>query len=197
MKAANLIILLTIFAYACTGTATLSQPDGKPTQELAQSLSDSLTVSINALNLSEDMSKILSTKNDELLIFIYEKTDNGILGPPVLQQTMLLDLNHRKKNFLWKKDSSLIGRDLLFLMIEQDYETPIEQLDPIIRVQHKHIIDAFKKRDYQKMRTYLGTEDFLGYKTLQNFSLATDYSFNIKGVYKLDLYEYEININAH
>lgn len=197
MKSITLIILLSIFAYACTGTATLSQSDGKPTQGLSQSLSDSLTISINALNLSEDMSKILSTKNDELLIFIYEKAESGILGPPVLQQTMLLDLEHMKKSFLWKKDSSLIGKDLLFLMIEQDYETPIEQLDPIIRVQYKHIIDAFKKRDYQKIRTYLGTEDFLGYKTLKNFSFETDYLFNIKGVYKLDLYEYEIRINEH
>ncbi len=195
MKPLWLLVLFTALLSACAGTTTLSPTDSTISSQLAaKPLSDSITITINALNLSEDMSKTLSTKNDELLIFIYENKEDGSLDAPLVYQTMLLDLKHRKKHFTWKKDSSLKGKDLLFIMLEQDYETPIEQLDPIIRVQHQHIIAAFKKRDYRSLRTYLGTEDFLGYKKLLNFSTDEPYSFTITGVYKLDLYEYEITI---
>lgn len=194
MKSLWLFVLFASLLSACASTTTLNHTDNAAPQLKTKPPSDSLTVTINALNLSEDMSKTLSTKNDELLIFIYENKEDGSLDAPLIHQTMLVDLKHRKKHFTWMKDSSLIGKDLLFIMLEQDYETPVEQLDPIIRVQHQHIIAAFKKRDYRSLRTYLGTEDFLGYKKLLNFSTDKAYSFTITGVYKLDVYEYEITI---
>ncbi|GAB5524928.1 MAG: hypothetical protein Roseis2KO_28000 [Roseivirga sp.] len=194
MKSLWLFALSATLLSACASTTNLNQADGVAPQLVEKPASDSLTITINGLNLSEDMSKTLSTKNDELLIFIYENKENGTLDAPLLHQTMLLDLEHRKKYFTWKKDSSLKGKDLLFIMLEQDYDTPVEQLDPIIRVQYQQIMAAFKKRDYRALRTYLGTEDFLGYKRLTNFSTDEPYRFTITGVYKLDLYEYEITI---
>ncbi|MCE7997001.1 MAG: hypothetical protein HEP71_33895 [Roseivirga sp.] len=193
MKLISFIISIAALLGACASSPSLSQGVTGNLEPL-KAPADSLTITIDALDLSEDMSKILSTKNDELLIFIYENKADGSLEAPLLQHTMVLDLNHKKKAFTWKKDSSLLGKELLFVMIEQDYETPVEQLDPIIRIQHKHIIAAFKKRDYQTLRTYLGTEDFLGYKRLSNFSFDEPVSFTITGVYKLDLYKYNITI---
>lgn len=158
---------------------------------------ETFMVNIKGHNLSEDLSRILSTKNDELLIFIYQKKDSGSLDAPLLQKTLELDSQNKEKHFIWDKKDIPEGQDLLFLLLEQDFDTPIEQIDPILRIHYLSIIDAFKKRDYQKIRTYLGTEDFLGYKTIENFSFAKAHTFNIKGVYKLDLYEYEISISTN
>lgn len=193
MKLITFIISIAVLLGACASSASLGQgviDDPEP----LKAPTDSLTITIDALDLSEDLSKILSTKNDELLIFIYEHKADGSLEAPLLQHTMVLDLEHKKKSFTWKKDSSLLAKELLFIMIEQDYDTPIEQLDPIIRIQHKHITKAFKKRDYKTLRTYLGTEDLLGYKRLPDFSFDEPVSFAISGVYKLDLYKYNITI---
>lgn len=197
MKAIWLFVLSVALLSGCASTKPLNQAGGTALELMPKLPSDSLTITIDALNLSEDLSKTLSTKNDELLIFIYENKEDGSLDAPLIHHAMLLDLKHRKKHFTWKKDSSLAGKDLLFIMLEQDYDTPVAQLDPIIRVQHEHIIAAFKKRDYRTLRKYLGTEDFLGYKKLLDFSADESYNFTITGVYKLDLYEYIITIGDH
>ncbi|GEM_PF-6460123 len=197
MKHGSLLLLIVVLINACAGTSLPVHDNPQVSQFSKSSPSDSLTITIEALNLSEDLSKILSTKNDELLILVYENQTEGNLSTPLLIQELLLDIDNPKKSFHWKKDRSLSGKDLLFVLLEQDYETPVEQLDPIFRVQHQHIIAAFKKRDYQTLKTYLGTEDLLGYKVLQGFSLQESLTFTVKGVYKLDLYEYNITISPY
>lgn len=156
-----------------------------------------LLLSIESLNLSEDLSKTLSTNNDELLVLIYVKKADGSLDAPLYQKILLLDTDHMQQNLFIEKGKIPEGEDLLFLLLEQDYETPIEQIDPIIRVQHRQVIEAFKKRDYRKMRTYLGTEDMLGYKTIEDFSYSQDIRFDITGVYKADFYEYKIRLTGN
>lgn len=198
IRNSSLLLLILALLSACASKSLPGRGDLQTGISPTNSPSDSLTITIEALDLSEDLSedlsKILSTKNDELLILIYENKEEGNLDAPLLTQELLLDIKNPKKSFLWKKDHRLSARDLLFVMLEQDYDTPIEQLDPIIRVQHKSIIEAFKKRDYQTLKTYLGTEDFLGYIILPDFSTEEVQSFTIKGVYKLDLYKYNISI---
>jgi hypothetical protein len=194
LLAVALPVLIFGLVSACKTTAI--PPANKTiTSDLSRTPGDSLAIGIEALNLSEDLSRILSTKNDELLILIYEQKVGQPLEAPLFQQTLILDLETRKKLLKWKKDKNLEGKDLLYIMIEQDYDTPVEQIDPIVRIHHENIIKAFKKRDYQQLRTYLGTEDFLGFKILQDFSPDVPVSFNLKGVYKLDLYEYKISIS--
>lgn len=156
-----------------------------------------ILLSIESLNLSEDLSKTFSTNNDELLVLIYVQKTGGSLDAPLYQKNLLLDTDHMQQNLFIEKGKIPEGEDLLFLLFEQDYETPIEQIDPIIRVQHRQIIEAFKKRDYRKMRTYLGTEDMLGYKTIEDFSYSQDIRFDITGVYKVDFYEYKIRLTGN
>lgn len=188
-----LVVLIIGLISACKTTA-IPSANKTITSELGQTQVDSLVISIEALDLSENLSRILSTKNDELLILIYEQKEGQSLDAPLFQQTLVLDLETPKKLLKWKKNNNLEGKDLLYIMIEQDYDTPVEQIDPIVRIHREHIIEAFNKRDYQQLRTYLGTEDFLGFKILEDFSLALPVTFDLKGVYKLDLYEYKISI---
>jgi hypothetical protein len=169
-----------------------SLPPRAPKIDLAQNI----VLHIESLNLSEDLSKTLSTNNDELLVLIYNKT-NAPLNKPLYQKKLTLDKDNMERNLFIPRTDIPEGQDLLFLLIEQDYDTPIEQLDPIIRVQYEYIIEAFKKRDYQKIRTYLGTEDLLGYKTIEHYTYDLEVNFDIRGVYKADFYEYKISMRTY
>ena len=155
---------------------------------------DSVFISISASDLSEDMSKILSTKNDELLILIYEYQDSTTLSAPLFQKAFTVRTTEKSHAFFFDKAESIEGKNLLFLMIEQDFERPIEQIDPVVRVQYKALLNAFKNRDYQKIKRFLGNEDLLGFKLTKAFQSGEPTHFKIEGVHKLDFYDYTVEI---
>ncbi|MEM7296994.1 MAG: hypothetical protein AAF391_01875, partial [Bacteroidota bacterium] len=62
------------------------------------------------------------------------------------------------------------------------------QIDPILRVHNRKLISCFEKRDYLGIEDYLGDEDIIGYGI---FSVPFD--DNLKGVYKLDRYDYVLS----
>lgn len=145
---------------------------------------------VEALNMSEDMS-VLSTNNDEILLLLYVEPDSLTeLSKPLLIKQLLFDENNLKKRFVFACERALSNRKFLLFLIELDYETPAEQIDPVIRIHYQSIIDAHSNMYYTELEKYLGNEDFLGTKTI--YELPTD--FRIKGVYKLDRYDYRIKM---
>jgi hypothetical protein len=149
---------------------------------------DSIRVTITALNLSEDMSR-LSSNNDELLFMIYEVKDSLMLDPFLLYERFIFNDSIRSKQFSFRKQKE--GYTLLVILIEQDEDIPMERLDPVVRTHHADILEVFRRRDYIQIEKYLGDEDILGmeYVTLSEVNQST---LTFKGVYRLDRYHYEI-----
>lgn len=158
-------------------------------KEFQLSATDSLSLSIEAIHLSEDMSR-LSTKNDELLILIYESKDSLGLDKFLFSKQFKLDEKTRSRKIWFSTKNSLTKNKLLFFLIEQDSDTPIEQIDLILRVHYKEIIDAFESKDYLEIGKFIGDEDVLGVKTIS--SLPSQFEFS--GIHKLDKYEYLVRI---
>ena len=155
---------------------------------------DSVFVNITSHDLSEDMSKILSTKNDELLVLIYEYQDSTILEAPLFQEAFTVNATEKTHAFYFDKAQTSIGSNLLFLLVEQDFGRPIEQIDPVIRVQYQSLLQAFRARDYQQIKRLLGSEDLLGYHIINAYQPKEIIRFKIEGVHKLDFYDYTIEV---
>ncbi|UII28288.1 hypothetical protein LVD15_07635 [Fulvivirga maritima] len=83
---------------------------------------------------------------------------------------------------------------MLLFFIEQDSETPIPQIDAILRIHHTDLIDAFNRHSYTDIETYLGDEDLLSYKLIKDVNFSKPIQFSFSGRYKMDKYEYSIHI---
>ena len=66
----------------------------------------------------------------------------------------------------------------------------MEQIDPVIRIHHKKIKEAFFNMDRILIEKYLGSDDVLGIQEIAMLPIR----FPIIGVFKLDKYEYQIRL---
>lgn len=151
---------------------------------LAQDDSTIIHIKVSSSNLSEDLS-VTSSKNDELMLLIYEYSEDvEMLGKPLLDANFRFNENQMEYSKEWKiKDQN----EFIFFLIEQDSDNSIYQIDPVIRVYFKEIIECHRKRDYQGIEKYLGDEDLLGFAS---FLVPSNHQLN--GVFKLDKFEYTI-----
>ncbi len=165
----------------------------KEAEAVNLSKKDSLTINIHAVDLSEDMSRF-STQDDELMVLIYEMKDSTELDSLVFHKKMVLDNTNTSGQVWFSSNKNLIESTLLFMLIEQDEETPIEQIDLIISAHYQSIIHAFERRDYSGIKRVIGEEDILGIKKITKLSRETTVQFRFSGVHKLDKYDYLIRI---
>ena len=152
---------------------------------------DSISVSINALNLSEDMSRI-STKNDALYLLVYTWKDSSDLSEPLLHMSCVLtdSVRMEQRTKAW---NASVANDFLLLLIERDSDRSLDQIDPVIRVHYSKILDGFRSRDYKLIKEYLGDEDLLGF-TRFSFPESSEYHGEFKGVHRLDEFDYSIHL---
>ena len=146
------VLALILLITACKGTKSIPSPSIE-TKEVQLSVTDSLSIVVEAINLSEDMSR-LSTKNDELLILIYELKDSLELDQFLFSKQLKLDERTRSKKIWFSTSKNLTKSRLLFLLIEQDSETPIEQIDPIVRIHYQQIVGAFEDSNYLEIEKF-------------------------------------------
>ena len=180
-----LIFVLISICFSCsTSRNTTSSSDQKT--DYATSQKDSILITVKSGNLSEDM-----THNDELLFMGYLTKSSGTLDSAVLRKRLTLDSQNMTKSFQWHVDQSVLGQDLMLFILEQDSDTPIEQIDAILRIHYKPIVNAFKNRSYSEIEKYIGDEDILDCRVL---NILTPTEFNFRGVYKMDRYDYSVKI---
>ncbi|MEO9483002.1 MAG: hypothetical protein ABJG47_06130 [Ekhidna sp.] len=153
---------------------------------LAQSDTSSVKIMVASTNLSEDLS-VASSKNDELLLLIYEFSEKvDKLGEPVFIKSFDFREDRMNAIFDWTILKSK-KENYLFFLIERDSDKSELQVDPVLRIHSESIIECFDNRDYLCIEKYLGDEDLLGYK---RFSVPSEHELN--GVYKLDRFNYTI-----
>ncbi|MTI40859.1 hypothetical protein [Fulvivirga lutimaris] len=153
---------------------------------------DSISITISAINLSEDLS-VISTKNDELFILIYELKDTIALGEPVLQKQFNVDKSNPSRLIHWNNFSRSTAKKYLLILVERDSDISTEQIEPVLRVYHKEISDAFRQKNYSEIEKYLGDDDVLGFYEFSVKELSNNSFIKFKGTYKMDRYEYIIH----
>ncbi len=189
-----IVVYLLIFFFSCKSSPFLTSNKIVIDKEISSN-NDSYNILFEAKDLSENMSR-LSSKNDELLFIIYKYEQQGDLKEPLFFEKFVLDENDSLKKMNWKYNKNLNSDKCIVFCIEQDSETPIEQLDPIIRIHYKKIIKAYNTKNYSELERYIGDEDLIGVKIIDTPTLNNNNSikFNFEGIYKLDRYNYQIQI---
>jgi hypothetical protein len=177
--------VMLIFTISLTTAFVSCRPplQGAPSAE--HSPPDSLLITVKANDLSENMSG-----NDEILIICYLYRDSSKLDTPLFRQRMTLDHKKMSLKFGCKWNTSFANQALLLFLIEQDSALPISQIDSMVRVDHRAIIQEFNSRNYTGIEKYLGDEDVLGVKVIPKMDYTIANIISFRGRYKLDKYDY-------
>ena len=133
------IIFLLIAAFGCQSF----RKNINATSKTSPSLTDSISITLKALNLSEDMSR-LSTKNDELNLLIYPIANDSI--KPVISST-------RKTVYLSDSIQTVIPftEQVLLVVIEEDHDVPFANISEMVRLNFDSLQNAFDQKDYNKI----------------------------------------------
>ena len=174
MKLLILLFILISFS-CCTGKKKLFIQNSAKNNFAQQD-----TLSITAHNLSEDMST-LSTKNDEILVFIYDYSDTNKLVEPIFSKKLIFDEEIKTHHIVFQKNATSV----LFLIEEDSYKNS-KQIEPLVRA---HFKELMKHPTYTEIQKYLGDDDLLGFQIITINTL----SFEMKGRYKLDKYHYSFS----
>lgn len=144
---------------------------------------DTTRVKVEAMNLSEDMSN-MSSRNDEIIVLVYDFTDTTKLAKPLAAEFFVLDSLHRSREF------SVAGANnkstLLFFLVEQDTEKPVSQIEITFRKHFKEIIKLVEQRNRMALEKLTGTDDLMGYKIIEEFNAGpVKYRFHLSDVLSL------------
>ena len=144
---------------------------------------------LRAIDLSEDFGP-LSSKNDEILILIYEATSAPYLNPPILAQKIVFGSTHSSMSGFFEH-----GKDsLIVYLIELDFDNSIEQIDPVIRIHHELLPQLFRNQDYNELERYFSGKDLLGLKEILLKKETEGNQVVFKGRHKMDAYHYELTL---
>lgn len=144
---------------------------------------DSLTAELKCLDLSENMHKRLSTKDDEVLILVYPISDCS--PPHVIQHTF----DSSNMSLLFK----IASQAAIVLIVELDENKNIERIEPPIRVYLSELIKAAEDNNLNQQSKYLGDNDIIGYIKLTKEHLS--YNRTFKGRHKMDKFHYDLIIS--
>ena len=186
--------ILFLFFISCGATKTVKEVRNTSTDILITK--DSVSVVVEALNLSEDMSR-LSTKNDELLLLLYKMGPAETLDKYIWNKQFVLDQSASKIQLSISKPLLETSSTYLLVLIEQDSETPLEQIDPIIRVHYNQLLKAYKNRNYREIEKFIGDEDILGIKTITYQAQGAAIELRFTGMQRLDQYDYLLKIGTY
>ena len=150
-------------------------------------LSDTATVTIQATNLTEDMSS-LSTNEDEIIVLLY-RFDSVLKKPYTIKEHIF---NNRGASFSFTIPQMAI-QNTLFVLLERDTEENLNVIESRFREHYIKIQHAHQKPDYNQLEKLLGDDDVIGIKHIT----SRPSGFNFSGVYKLDKFEYNVFINYH
>jgi|GEM_PF-3213904 len=137
---------------------------------------------LEAINLTEDAS-VLSTKDDEVLIFFY-RLDGDELGELLFSKNQVFSkgsFNHVVINCEEGDEGYLL------VLLEQDSDLSIDAFDGIIRAH----IDQMKKdqvnKDYESIESYLGDDDIIA---IQKIATIGNQSYDHQGSHRGDRFHY-------
>ncbi|MFN8415529.1 MAG: hypothetical protein U0U66_04275 [Cytophagaceae bacterium] len=152
--------------------------------------SDSIYIKVRALDLSEDFSR-MSSKNDEVLMLLYPVIDSTQLGDAIIKSYYQFSDSNRTFEHSFALTSPTSKQNMLFFMIELDTDRSVDMIDSIVKLHYIDLRNAYYAKDYNAIEKILGDDDVLGSLKLRE-KQSPYFMFNIRGIYKLDKYDYSI-----
>ena len=114
-------------------------------------------------------------------------------GKPLILNEIRIDKD-KPRGVVKAKMLSLNHNKLLFVLLERDSSRPIEQIEAAVRIYQNELLNAYYNYDYNLIIKYLGDEDILGMKILENDNNNGSIVFEFSGFQKMDRYRYQIKL---
>lgn len=150
---------------------------------------------LTAYDLTEDVSQF-STKNDELMLFVYIDSMNNQYPKLIYQDYFVIDSLHKTKIFALN-DSNMYGSMLTFVLIEIDSRKNLKQIEPVVRLNLVDLTDTTQNIDIKSINELFGDDDLLGIKRIPLSELSKkDFILDFKGIHLFDSYNYRIEIKS-
>ena len=174
-----MVLCCVVILTSCASTSSIQLPD-----YLKHSIFKGQEVlHIEAINLSEDGS-VLSTKDDEVIIFFYSMID----GRPI-ELLFSKSQTFTKESPFFHVAINCVEENgtYLLVLLEQDSDQSIEQYDEMIRQHLSQMKKDHIQKDYQSIEQYLGDDDIIAIQEIPNKS---DQSYEHHGSHRGDQYHY-------
>ena len=184
------------YIYLLVASTLLSCSGGKKVSNKPSStnyvtnLQPNYSVSIMANNLSESF-----TKNDEVLFLMYREDPSPATPYPILLKTILFSTENNKIKYNCNIENIVGNQRLIMVLIELDSKKNLAQIEPIVRINYKTLINAFNNPKSNEIETFLGDDDLLSIKAIGFKDLMKlDGVINVKGTKLMDAYDYSIKV---
>ncbi len=141
---------------------------------------------MSSSNLTEDVSS-LTTKNDELLLYVFELIDDTVNVISLHQ--FELDQQHQKQIIT---SEELINDSLYFFLLEMDSQEPIDAIIKKVNDNINVIIKSHFELNTRKIKEVLGDEDVISAKKIGDKNIK----FIETGFHLFDKYVYQITITT-
>ncbi|MFT5724529.1 MAG: hypothetical protein ACI9JN_001648 [Bacteroidia bacterium] len=178
--------LLLIMLFVCCNSRHTGLTDSAVFESLSSNeMPNSIT--IKALNLSEDMG-IVSSKNDEIMVFIYSDSKNLLKGKHTFTATDSIQTFPLQ----FVPDSNVVYK---LVLIEEDSDRSVAQLNEVVKNNLDSLQLFYNLRNYTKIRSVLSDDDILYISDVKNINAQT--LIPIQGIHKVDKYHYLISFGIH
>ena len=185
------IFLTLILSISCNNNI----PKKVKIENLKSKIDENQTIvcEIVALDLSENLSRI-STKNDELILLIYQNGKTNDLPNLIFQEYFVLDSLDNSNQFSFNI-SEKTDTILTFVLIEMDSKKTLEQIEPVVRINLDNMYETKISEEKKSITKFLGDDDLLGIEKiyLSDF-ISKNSAIVFEGVKIFDWYNYEILI---
>ena len=180
--------ILVIFIIGCKGSKSISS---KPNStNYVTNLQPNYSATLTANNLSETF-----TKNDEVLFLMYREDPSPATPYPILLKNIIFTPENKVIKYNCNIENIVGNQRLIFVLIEIDSKKNLAQIEPIIRINYKAIINAFNNPKSNDLETYLGDDDLLSIKAIGFKDLMKlNGTLNFKGTHLMDAYDYSLSI---
>ncbi len=189
----NYTFVVLILLSACSKKVyEIGDTSPSPTLTLVSKNIDCL---LTAYDLTEDVSRI-SSKNDELILLVYNETTNLLFHKVLYQDYFTIDKLYQTKSFAIN-DSIIENSKLTFVLIEIDTKKTLTQIEPVVSLNLEQLRNAKLSGNIFALKEVLGDDDLIGIKSVSLSELGKkDINVDFKGIHLFDSYNYGIEIKG-
>lgn len=177
---------LLLFFLSCKGGKEIKQTNNQ--QQVQKKATHQVKIVSN--NLSEEI-----TSNDELDVYLYKLPADGSVPQPLLLHSMVFTKSGQ--TLAYNIDMSAVGKndELLLVVIEMDSKREFQQMEPVVRLNWKDILQYHNQPKSDVLLKFLGDEDLLIIKKFTLKDIEKDKNkVAIEGVHLFDKYDYSLFI---
>lgn len=175
--------LFIFLVYSLSGCLTASKPQ-LPEYLQHHIYQDKDLLYVHARNLTEDAS-VLSTQEDEVLIYLYQHLNGGSLVPLFSAAHVF---SKSSPEFYEVLNLEITSDNLLLVLLEQDSDKTIEEYHDIIKTNSRQMTLHHSVKDYKAIESYLGDDDIIA---IQWIKYHDNQMYIHHGSHRGDQYEYQ------